>query len=179
MFYEDFTMDNPNQPVVYVSWNDANDFCNWLNQNYHDSIPLGTKFRLPKSKEWKTIAKCGDARIYPWGNSWPPARGNLSDLTARKSFTNWEGIRLYDDGYAVTSPVTNSAANKWGICGLDGNVQEWCQDWYDQDHTLKIRHGGCWDFGNSTSLKINAHGFDRPEAKYDTIGFRVVVAQEK
>ncbi len=178
MFYEDFTLDNPKQPVVYVSWYDAKDYCDWLNKNYKDNIPLNSKFRLPTSKEWQTIAKCGDKRIYPWGNAWPPTCGNLPDLTARKSFTNWEGIRLYDDSYAVTCPVTKSVANKWGICGLAGNVREWCQDWYDKDHTLKIRHGGCWDFDNTTSLKINTQGFDRPEAKYDTIGFRVVIAEK-
>lgn len=179
MFYEDFTMNTPEQPVVYVSWNDADNFCNWLNQNYSGNIPLGTKFRLPTSMEWENIARCGDKRIYPWGNNWPPTRGNFSDITARKSFRNGQqGIRLYDDGYAVTWPVTNSTPNEWGICGLDGNVQEWCQDWYDKEHTLKIRHGGCWDFYSKISLRINSSGFDRPEAKYDTSGFRVILSEK-
>ena len=178
-FYEDFTLNHDNQPVVYVSWNDANNFCNWLNKNYHDKIPLGNKFRLPTSAEWQTIARCGDNRIYPWGDAWPPTRGNLSDLTARKAFTHWQGIRLYEDEYAVTCQTDKSARNEWGIYGIAGNVREWCQDWYNKDQTLKVRHGGCWDFDTATGLQIKSRGFDRPQVKYDTIGFRVVVSPDQ
>ncbi|MCK5529162.1 MAG: SUMF1/EgtB/PvdO family nonheme iron enzyme [Kiritimatiellae bacterium] len=178
-FYEELSLNHDNQPVVYVSWNDANNFCNWLNKNYHDKIPLGSKFRLPTSVEWEAIAKCGDNRVYPWGDAWPPIRGNLSDLTARKAFRHWQGIRLYDDGHAVTCPVDKSAHNEWGIYGMAGNVREWCQDWYNKGETLKIRHGGCWDFDTATGLKINSRGFDRPEVKYDTIGFRVVITPDQ
>ena len=176
LFYESFTLNNDNQPVVYVSWSNANDFCTWLNDNYSDVIPLGTEFRLPTTEEWEIAAHCGDNRIYPWGSSWPPPAGNLPDFTARKMFGRKNGIRLYDDGYAVTCPVTRTAGNKWGIHGLIGNVREWCEDWYDKKHLYKIRHGGCWDIDNSISLRIDTRGFDRPDAKYDTIGFRIVVS---
>lgn len=178
MFYEGFSLNGNSQPAVYVSWQDAMNFCKWLNKTHIDRIPRGCRFRLPADTEWQFVARCGDGRIYPWGSQWPPKYGNFSDLSARKAFTRWEGIRHYDDGYAITCPVFQSGANEWGIYGLAGNVWEWCSDWYDADKTYKIRHGGCWDFDGETSLRINTRGFDRPEARYDTIGIRLAVSRK-
>ncbi len=175
--FEGLDLNGAEQPVVYVSWNDATAYCNWLNETYADRIPLDFEFRLPTTEEWEYIAACGDSRTYPWGNEWPPLYGNHSDATARKQISQWRGILGYDDGYAVTCPVNNSGMNEWGIFGLAGNVWEWCQDWMDpKDKTFKIRKGGSWDFDEKSSLKIRAMGLDRPDAKYDTIGFRIVVA---
>jgi formylglycine-generating enzyme required for sulfatase activity len=70
--------------------------------------------------------------------------------------------------------------NEWGIYGLAGNVWEWCDDWMDNaDRRLKIRKGGSWDFDTKESLRVLANGFDRPSARYDTIGFRVIVAPKR
>ena len=179
MFRENFSFNGNHQPVVYVSWKDAVAFCNWLNTHHLDRVPRECKFRLPTDEEWQIVARCGDNRIYPWGNQWPPRYGNLSDLTARQSFSTWEGISHYEDGYAVTCPVEQSGVNEWGIYGLAGNVWEWCSDWYDAGKTYKIRRGGCWDFDGETSLRVDSRGFDRPDARYDTIGFRVIVSKKR
>ena len=85
------------------------------------------------------------------------------------------GIRRYNDGHAVSCAVFNSGVNEWGIAGLAGNVWEWCNDWYDKDKTYKIRHGASWDFDTRDALPVSFRGFDRPKAKYDTIGFRLVI----
>lgn len=177
MFVESETLNAASQPVVFVTWNDAKDFCSWLNINYAKTIPEGWFFRLPTSSEWTDAARCGTDRIYPWGNSWPPQSGNYSDEAARKVFANWQGIEGYNDGYAATCPVTESGTNEWSIFGMGGNVWEWCEDWYDRDCKNKVRHGGGWDFDVKASLKINYRGFDRPGMKYDTVGFRVVIAK--
>lgn len=168
------------QPVVYVSWNDASNYCNWLNTTYSNRIPVNCEFRLPTSKEWNFVAACGGSRRYPWGNEWPPVYGNYSDETARRNLSQWRGILGYDDGYTVTCPVKNSGMNEWGIYGLAGNVWEWCDDWMNNaDRVFKIRKGGSWDFDTKDSLKIMARGVDRPTARYDTIGFRVIVAPKE
>ncbi|OGV69637.1 MAG: hypothetical protein A2283_23585 [Lentisphaerae bacterium RIFOXYA12_FULL_48_11] len=178
MFRESFKLNMPDQPAVYVSWNDAVDFCNWLNNISGRTIPTNFKFRLPTDKEWISMAQCGDSRIYPWGNEWPPKYGNFSDLTARKELSNWSGIRGYDDGFVASCPVSNSYPNEWNIFGLAGNVWEWCDDWFDSSNKYKVRHGGSWDFDDRKSLRIDYRGFDKPESKDDTIGFRVVLARE-
>jgi formylglycine-generating enzyme required for sulfatase activity len=158
-----------------VSWNQAHAYCEWLNRAFADKVPKGATFRLPTDAEWMTVAKAGDDRIYPWGNSWPPEYGNFSDLTARRELPSWEGIAHYDDGFAVTCPVYASGANAAEIFGLAGNVWEWCEDWYDDARRYKVRHGGCWDFDTKDNVRIDSRGLDQPDASYDTIGFRVVV----
>jgi len=76
----------------------------------------------------------------------------------------------------VTCPVDKSGANEAGIHGLAGNVWEWCDDWFDPDKKYKVRHGGSWDFDEKPSLAVLFRGFDRPDLKDDTIGFRLVVS---
>lgn len=178
MSTENLTLNDDAQPAVYISWHDAQNFCAWLNRTLGNRLPKGFVFRLPTSDEWQTVAACGDDRVYPWGDQWPPAYGNFSDEAARAHFSDWHGIEGYDDGYAVTSPVTESGANEWGIFGLAGNVWEWCLDWYDEDGEYKVRHGGSWDFDDEPSLRIAFQGFDLPVAAYDTIGMRVFIAPE-
>lgn len=176
-FRESFTLNGNDQPAVLVSWRDAQDFCDWLNKTYRDRLPEGFIFRLPYSVEWTYLARCGENRKYPWGNQWPPVYGNFADLTARENLTEWQGIPQYDDGAAVTCPVTESGMNAWGIYGLAGNVWEWCEDDYSADSRYKVRRGASWDFDGEPNMRISAIGFDRPTVKDDTIGFRIVASQ--
>ncbi len=177
MFRETFSLNAPDQPAVYVSWYDAVEYCNWLNDVTERTVPDNFKFRLPTDSEWTTLARCGTDRKYPWGNEWPPRYGNFSDLTARKELSNWSGIRGYDDGFAVSCPVADSSHNEWNMFGMAGNVWEWCDDWFDRSRKHKVRHGGSWDFDDMKSLRIDYRGFDKPETRDDTIGFRVVLAR--
>jgi len=177
---EGITLDDPEQPAVYVSWNDAMAFCAWLTTNFTDRIPAGYVFRLPTEAEWMIAAGAGAIRTYPWGNEWPPTYGNFSDQTARGSFSQWRGIEGYNDGYAATAPIEAAGMNELGIFGMAGNVWEWTLDWLDDAKPeYKIRKGGSWDFDGQESLRINARGLDRPDARCDAIGFRLVVAPAK
>jgi formylglycine-generating enzyme required for sulfatase activity len=179
MFVESISLDQDDQPAVFVTWNEAKKYCNWLNNNYSEAIPDGWIFRLPTSMEWMYSAQCGTERKYPWGDDWPPLHGNYSDLSAKKVLPNWRGIPNYNDGFPATCPVIYSGTNEWGLCGMGGNVWEWCEDWYGRDKKNKIRHGGGWDFDTKDSLSIDYKGFDRPNMKYDTVGFRIVIAKRQ
>lgn len=179
MFVDSLSLDDDDQPVVFVTWNDAKDFCNWLNSNYNKTIPDKWVFRLPTGLEWIYAAKCNTTRKYPWGDAWPPLYGNYSDLSAKKVFADWKGIDNYNDGFAATCPVIYSGTNEWDICGMGGNVWEWCEDWYGKDQSEKILHGGGWDFDDQASLTIDYRGFDKPNMKFDTVGFRVVISERE
>ncbi|MDP6631848.1 MAG: SUMF1/EgtB/PvdO family nonheme iron enzyme [Kiritimatiellia bacterium] len=174
---ETFSLNDGEQPAVLVSWFDAQAFCEWINTYFRHSMPSGMRCRLPSNEEWIAVARCGSQRRYPWGNDWPPLRGNHSDSSARSALPEWKGIEDYDDGFPVSCDVTAGGVNEWGIHGLSGNAWEWCSDWYDAEtRQLKIRKGGSWDYEDPVSLEIETKGFDTPDARYDTIGFRVVLA---
>lgn len=173
---EKITLDGNDQPVVSINWHEAQAYCEWLNRTYRDRLPKGFVFRLPYAVEWTLLARCGEKRIYPWGNAWPPAYGNFSDLTAREQLASWNGISGYVDGFAVSCPVSQSGMNEWGIYGMGGNVWEWCLDDYPNDPRYKVRRSGSWDFDPEPSLRLSMLGFDRPDVRDDTIGFRIVAS---
>jgi hypothetical protein len=177
LFREGFTLNGHEQPVVNLDWKEATAFCAWLNRTYKDRLPRGYRFRLPLALEWSLLARCGEARKFPWGNSWPPRYGNFADMTARQNLSEWHGVNGYNDGFIVTCPVSKSGINEWGLYGMAGNVSEWCEDWYTTDRKYKVRRGGSWDFDDRKNLLIDAIGFDRPTSTDDTIGFRVIAAK--
>lgn len=48
-------------PVVHVSWNDAVEYCNYVNK------------RLPTEAEWEMACRGGlNRKLYPWGNKLNP-----------------------------------------------------------------------------------------------------------
>lgn len=176
---EGFSLNGDQQPVVFVSWEEAVRYCEWLTKQYANRIPEGYVFRLPTESEWMWAASTGGSRTYPWGDEWPPLYGNYSDESARNALSQWKGIEGYNDGYAVTAPVENTGMNELGVFGLAGNVWEWTLEWRNASNQMfKVRKGGSWDFDPQESLEIAVRGYDRPDARYETIGFRIVVAPD-
>ncbi len=168
-----------NNPAVFVDWNDAIAFCEWLTQKERAEGWLGSNqiYRLPTDSEW-SIA-CGGG-TYPWGDVWPPPNGvgnYAEDLTL--------------DGYKRTSPVGSFPPNRYGLYDMGGNVWQWCMDWYHASmnseelrkndsylnndgggEAYKVIRGGSFAVGIS---RPSSRRCDAPDDHQDDFGFRVVV----
>jgi len=139
------TLDNDEQPVVRVSWDDAARFCNWLSKRdglppaYRQSgggmaliRPVTSGYRLPTEAEWAWAARFAEGRDlkYPWGDSMPPpdGAGNFADVSVAGLVS--AHLPDYDDGYAASAPVGRFAASALGLHDIGGNVAEWVHDRY-------------------------------------------------
>jgi formylglycine-generating enzyme len=113
--------DRMNHPVVHVSWNDAQAYCNWTGQ------------RLPTEAEWEFAALGGLVqKLYPWGDKLRPDGKHLCNI--------WQGefprINTAEDGYSFTCPTDAFPPNGYGIYSITGNAWEWCADWFSTDFHL-------------------------------------------
>jgi hypothetical protein len=84
-YFRDRRHDAPNQPVVGVSWWEAEAFCRWSGG------------RLPSEREWEAAARGSEAREYPWDGPWE------------------DGIcNTHEAGLGTTSPVGSfRAPGRW------------------------------------------------------------------
>lgn len=102
-YWDDPRLNRPGQPVVGVSWQDAQAYCAYRGK------------RLPTEAEWEKAARGPQGNLYPWGNDFDPARANFGK--------NQEGtlpVDSYPDGVSY-----------YGVYNMAGNVFEWVSDWYD------------------------------------------------
>ena len=136
-------------------------------------LAQGFKARLPSGTEWLTYAQCGDKRIYPWGNEWPPKYGNYSGLESAYP----QKIGVCRDDYPVTCGVEQSGKNDGGLCGLGGNVWEWTDEVSGAPRLLR---GASWCTPCGDAYLRNDGGISRqPSLRDFNVGFRVMILPEK
>jgi len=144
--------DQDDQPAIYVSWEDANNYCKWLSKK------TGKKYRLPTEAEWEFAASGGGKREYPWGNEKPtPERAN------------------YDPNLGKTAPIGSYPLGMTpeGLFDMAGNVWEWCADWYDKNpKNGHVVRGGSW-FLTVFNLLCSYRLWNYPVYRYSYVGFRV------
>jgi formylglycine-generating enzyme required for sulfatase activity len=170
-------------PVVHVSWNDCQAFCDWLSRKETRT------YRLPTEAEWEYACRAGTTTRFSTGDAPESLKGyaNVADRSAGQRFPDWP-VAEFDDGYVFTAPVGSYKANGLGLHDMHGNVWEWCADWYDKHYYSKspgtdpfnktrgkdrVIRGGGWDYyvgGRCQSACRAAHS---PSSRYDYLGFRV------
>jgi len=191
-----------NHPVVGVSWEDAQGFCQWLTakETAEGKLPKGGVYRLPTDEEWSWAAGLPPelgatpeekhqklSAAYPWGKEYPPRgkAGNYADETFHAKFplqadakNDWDKNRWlegYTDGYALTSPVGSFPANAYGLYDMGGNVFQMCEDWYDASNRYRVLRGTSWDDYGRNSLLLSNRSHVGPGIRINNNGFRCVL----
>jgi len=108
------------QPVTYVSIEDARSYCKWYGR------------RLPDEWEWQRAAQGGDPhRIFPWGDL-PPRWGHHVPLPSTG--------RLQGSPASVGSYP--GGASLFGLYDMVGNVWQWTNEFQDRHTRAAVLRGG-------------------------------------
>ena len=117
-----------NYPVVGVTWEQCQAFCQWRTQLFNNVNAIeGQFYRLPTEGEWEYAARGGkNMALYPWGGNY--VRNDKGCFLA-----NFKPMRgsYTDDLGATTMKVATYQPNDFGLFDMAGNVAEWTSSAYD------------------------------------------------
>lgn len=163
---------SPLEPVINVSWDDAQAFCAWLGQRDERT------YRLPTDAEWSLAAALGaspDDPPYPWGAQWPPPVGAGNYAGGELNRFGFPVIAGYWDYHPFTSPVGSYRPNPLGLYDLSGNVWEWCQDGPEASSPDRLLRGACWSSHEASDVALASRKTLPRATRCETAGFRVVL----
>ena len=166
-------------PVVKVSWDDCIEFIGKLNA-------LGEGFyRLPTEAEWEYACRGGNTSAYGWGDTIDCSKAMYANNTL-KTDVCVKSVQSSGLPTDQPAPVKHYPPNAFGLYDMQGNVWEWCQDWYGpygkdavkdpkgpKSGSDKVRRGGSW-YGPGTRCRCANRNFSHPANRYQTTGFRLV-----
>jgi serine/threonine protein kinase len=186
----------PEHPVVGVSWEDANLFCEWLTRKERSegTLAMFQSYRLPTDREWSRAIGLGHEQgatpedrsgkvknVYPWGTGFPPPNNvaNYAGSESREGATEtWMVIAGFYDAFPRTAPVSAFNANANGLHCLGGNVWEWCMDKFENTMNWRVLRGGSWATSHSEELLSSYRRGHEPLFRCDDVGFRCVIAAD-
>jgi formylglycine-generating enzyme len=163
-WWSDPAFDEPDQPVVGVTWDEAAAYASWL------CVSAGGTWRLPSEAEWERAARGGLERApTTWGQAVPDGELPAGDLRGP-----W--------------PAGRGTPNGYGLLDMGTIVHEWCLDWYGRDYyresprvdprgpeegTRRSSRGGSWRHRVRWSPP-SARSSLPPSFRYADYGFRVL-----
>ena len=172
-----------NRPIVYVSWEDAQDYAEWL------SKVKNRTYKLPTEAQWEFAAGGGLKGRDQDGNRLMRYSGsNTLDSV---------GFYLKNSGGSIQE-VKLKKGNQLGLYDMSGNVGEWCQDWYDPSYYNEcelqgevldpsgptkphpedlrtLRGGGAQKgYGREEYARVACRGFQEDTHRASDVGFRLV-----
>jgi len=138
---------DPDWPMRAVSWTECVEFCEQMNEKV--TSKLSGVWRLPTEAEWKWANEAGGGSA---GTAW-----------------------FRDTSGGHPHRVKESTPNAWGLFDMRGNVEEWCLDFYGDDHLsreMRVKRGGAYNSENGDRW-WGMEGTDEP-----TVGFRVCLIED-
>jgi len=152
-----------NYPMYFVSWNDAQNFVTTLNEKV--KLPGHWRWALPTEAQWEYACRAATTGAY------------AGDLDAIAWYPGNCGSK--------THSVGTKKANAWGLYDMQGNVWEWCADWYDaypsvavtdpvgpNTGTYHVFRGGSWH-SIAPRCRSAYRAVAKPDYRRNFLGFRV------
>lgn len=99
------TYHGPDKPAVAMSWFEARQFTNKLNEAIGDSL-----YRLPTEAEWECACRGGTETFWFTGDDPEKVKGSINYFTG------------------INQPVGALAPNPYGLYDIGGNAAEWVLD---------------------------------------------------
>jgi formylglycine-generating enzyme required for sulfatase activity len=148
----------PDYPIVAISWFEAMAFCRWLSE------ATGQSVTLPTEQQWQRAAQGDTNFAYPWGAQFDKWLCNF-DTKGTTPVQKYEGKG--DSPFKVTD--------------MSGNVWEWCiTDFKRSTHQIStisdqvVLRGGSWNVFIESLLRVNRRFLDVPISRNTDLGFRIV-----
>ena len=178
-----YPANQPEQPVVRVSWDEAVQFCRWLSQH------TGESFTLPTEAQWEWACRAGSDASFSFGGSEADFSkyANLADaklsefasnpytvdqpLANPTKYDDWipKDTRFHDGALLTVAPGRYQP-NAWGLYDMHGNAAEWTRSTY---LPYPYAAGDGRDAGGSEGRKVVRGGSWRDEPKRATASFRL------
>jgi formylglycine-generating enzyme required for sulfatase activity len=165
-------------PVVCVSWNDAQAYAAWLNRKLREQTPTADagSYHLPSEAEWEYAARAGTRTARWWGDD--IGRGNAD---CQGCGSRWDDQQ--------PSPVGSFRPNPFGLFDMLGSAWEWVEDCWHKDYVGAPTDGSAWMAGewcqqyytmrgggfstSSSLLRPAERSFVHSDERSNGIGFRV------
>jgi formylglycine-generating enzyme required for sulfatase activity len=172
--------------VETVSWNDVRDWINGLKQL------TGKSYALPTEAQWEYAVRATTTTAWPFAESYDysvdPGQVIGSGFNSNLDAMGWYTFNNTTQYATGTKPVARKQANKWGLYDMQGNVFEWCSDWYDaypggsvtnptgpSTGSDRVGRGGSWG-GIARHARSAIRYRFTPGYRIDFLGFRLVFA---
>ena len=161
-YWADRPFNQPRQPVVGVSWDEARRYAEWAG------------LRLPSEAEWEYACRAGTNTPYYTGDS-------EADLGRAGWYAGNSNDQLH--------PVGEKEPNRYGLYDMHGNVMEWVEDdwhgnykgvpnggrpWVDSPRgSRRVYRGGGWLRDAAARCRSAYRNSGRPVIRYSFLGFRL------
>jgi formylglycine-generating enzyme required for sulfatase activity len=157
------------QPVVNVSFKDAQAYVSWLSRK------TSKQYRLPSETEWEYAARAGTSTAYYWGADVGKGNANCDGCGSQ-----WDNKR--------TAPVGSFRPNPFGLFDMAGNVWQWTEDCYVKRPILtggsafteancgqRVIRGGAY-LADPPRIRSANRNWGAIDSTFDGVGFRVARA---